>query len=114
MGEIITDLKEMGQGVLREIRALSGSTKFWCIVILAALICVGVYHPIVPIVVYLLTSLISLGYLEDFFNGDNEYFWVLITPWPWLFIILMIIIYGIIKLWEVTFGRFNKWLDEKF
>jgi hypothetical protein len=109
MKEIISDIK-------RNWKETPNSVKFWNSLILVGLIITGIISLEILSVVLGLTSLFAFVLWFDCLDDEgklDKHLWVWFTPLVWCMVIIGIIIYGCIKLYENTISKFNDWLDKQ-
>jgi hypothetical protein len=110
MKEIITDIKNGW-------KTIPNSVKFWNGLLLVCLIITGVLDLEILSVVLAIMSVAALALFLDAMGHSDDYFnnhiWLYFTPLAWGFITIVLIVYGIIKLYERTIVKFNEWLNKE-
>jgi hypothetical protein len=110
MKEIISDIKNSW-------KETPNSVKFWNGLVLVGLIVTGVLSLELLGVVLGILSLFAFVLWFDCIGGDEDkldkHLWVWFTPVVWIMMILGVIIYGCIKLYENSISKFNDWLDKQ-
>jgi hypothetical protein len=108
MKEIISDIK-------RNWKETPNSVKFWNGLVLVGLIITGILSlEVLGIVLGILSFLVFILWVDSL-GGEvklDKHLWVWFTPVVWIMMILGVIIYGCIKLYENSISKFNDWLDK--
>jgi hypothetical protein len=108
MKEIISDIK-------RNWKETPNSVKFWNGLVLFGLVISGVVGFDLLVVELGIMSFFAFALWIDSIGEEdklNKHLWVWFTPLMWYLVIIGLIIYGCIKLYEVTISKFNDWLDK--
>jgi hypothetical protein len=109
MKEIISDIKKSWEET-------PNSVKFWNGLVLVGLIITGVLSLEVLVIVLGILSLLAWIMWMGSIGGDEDkldkHLWVWFTPIVWMMIIVGVIIYGCVKLYENSISKFNNWLDK--
>lgn len=109
MKEIISDIK-------RNWKETPNSVKFWNGLVLLGLVVSGILNFQLLGVELVIMSFFAFALSIDSIGEEgklDKHLWVWFTPLMWCLVIIGLIIYGCIKLYETTISKFNDWLDKQ-
>jgi hypothetical protein len=109
-------IKELILDIKNGWKTTPNSVRFWNGLVLIGLIITGVLDLEILSIVLAIMSIAALAVLLSAMgDGDylNNHIWLYFTPLAWCFITIVLIVFGIIKLYERTIVKFNEWLNKE-